>query len=86
MSPKNATSGSTWTDVGSNLSAIFDWYAEDFLEWLVEERPEEEVSILDYVTLYLPLEKAVLLATDGPPLAVEYVDYDWRLNDQALAD
>ena len=68
------------------LSSLFDWYEEDYLDWLKQRHPEEDVSIQDYVALYLPPEKAALLAADRSRLEVEFVDYDWGLNDQSLVD
>ncbi len=67
------------------LSSLFDWYEEDYLSWLGEKQPRKKATIVDYVALYLPPEKAALLDGD-PPFTVEYVDYDWGLNDLALTD
>ncbi|MGM0493299.1 MAG: DUF547 domain-containing protein [Armatimonadota bacterium] len=59
------------------LSPILDWYTEDFLEWLEEERGIEEPTVLDYVRIYAP---------DGTPeitddMEIRWQKYDWRLND-----
>ena len=67
------------------LSSLFDWYRDDYLEWLRERRPRGDLGILDYVALYLPPQKAALIA-DAGAFAVEYVSYDWGLNDRARAD
>jgi hypothetical protein len=53
------------------LSKYFDWYGDDF-------GPDR----LAFVGRYLPAEAAAALASITKP-RIEYLDYDWRLNDQA---
>ena len=61
------------------LSQIFKWYQKDFLTWLTEEEGLADPTVLDYVKLYAPEGVAAQIGDD---FAVEYLDYDWRLNDQ----
>jgi hypothetical protein len=63
------------------LSSIFDWYDEDFLDWLQSERPEAEQSLVGYVEPYLSTSAAALLRA-CEPCEVEFREYDWGLNDQ----
>jgi len=60
------------------LSAIFNWYEEDFLRWLREVKGVEEPTLLDYVQLYAPPDVAKRI---DPGMEVRWQDYDWRLND-----
>lgn len=59
------------------LSSIFDWYEDDFLTWLKNEKGIEEPILLDYISLYLkrPVNK------DWRNYDVNFYEYDWRLND-----
>jgi hypothetical protein len=74
----------TWycsvTDDGKTVrvSAILDWYGDDFLKWLESEG--KEGSIGAFVSLYAPEPVGEALAGGA---AIEYTDYDWRLTDQA---
>ena len=63
------------------LSSIFKWYEEDFTRWLAERRPGAERSLRGYVLLYLPETKAAPIR-DCADCEVEFVRYDWGLNDQ----
>ncbi len=62
-----------------HLSAYFDWYGEDFLRWLREVKGFGNPTVLDYVRLTAPEDIANQIGDD---FAVEFVEYDWRLNDQ----
>jgi len=62
-----------------SLTAILDWYQEDFLRWLTEAKGIEDPSVLDYVRLYAPEDVANQIGDD---FSVEYLEYDWRLNDR----
>ncbi len=62
-----------------HLSAYFDWYGEDFLRWLREVKGFGNPTVLDYVRLTAPEDIAKQIGDD---FAVEFVEYDWRLNDQ----
>jgi len=58
------------------LSALFDWYAEDFLAAL-----PPGATVLDYVGPYLADEpQAQLRRANG--YALRYIPYDWSLNSQ----
>jgi hypothetical protein len=62
------------------LSMVFQWYAPDFLRWLRETRGLARPTVLDYVKLYAP---PALAGQIGAGYKLEYLPYDWRLNDQA---
>ena len=64
------------------LSAIFDWYEEDFLSWLERTSPGRDLTIVDYVLGYLRKESAVPIDRDRTLLKIKYLPYDWGLNDQ----
>jgi hypothetical protein len=57
------------------LSSILRWYGKDFGETQRER--------LANLTAYLPAAADSLIA-NKPRIRVEYLDYDWDLNDQAL--
>lgn len=63
------------------LSSIFDWYEDEFLKWCRERFPGREATLLDYVALYLPGEKAEELKR-AASYEVRFIPYDWRLNDR----
>ena len=51
------------------LSHIFDWYKDDF--------GKQPAKVIDWINHY----RTAKLPTDAQ---IEYVDYDWTLNDQHL--
>ena len=55
------------------LSKIFEWYAEDF--------EQTHDSVIDFVAEYLPEEDVAFLKRKD--VSVQYLKYDWSLNDQA---
>jgi hypothetical protein len=63
------------------LSAIFDWYEDDFTGWLSRHRPDHDPTLPGYVSLYLSPERARALAGCGD-CETRFADYDWGLNDQ----
>jgi hypothetical protein len=74
--------GARWDEATRTLglSALFKWYGRDFtgrssLATLLYRR-----LLLDYVRPFLRPE--VASATDGPDVEVQFLDYDWRLNDR----
>jgi hypothetical protein len=67
------------------LSAIFDWYEEDFVQWMKAEHPAAEPTLASYVRLQGPPERVHALdACQG--CRIVFADHDWTLNDQRLAD
>jgi hypothetical protein len=58
------------------LSAIFDWFAEDFAA---------RGGVRGYLAPRLPEASARALRERGDALVLRYFDYDWRLNDLASA-
>lgn len=65
------------------LSAIFDWYEEDFLNWLKKNNSVQQPTIVDYILLYLNDADAGLINRDRTSLRIRYLPYDWALNDLA---
>jgi hypothetical protein len=59
------------------LSSIFDWYEDDFLDWLEKSKNIKEPHLLDYIKLYSNQEIPDIWYTYD----IDYFDYDWRLND-----
>lgn len=69
-----------------HLSKIFDWYGEDFTSYAPTSgyRGDEELrGVLAFAARYVPPPIASFLE-DGE-YTVEFLDYDWTLNDQAVA-
>jgi hypothetical protein len=66
------------------ISKIFDWYGDDFvgayrdstLEGLYGEK---DGAVLAFAARYLPAETSA--AWKAAPLKIEYLPYDWALND-----
>ncbi len=56
------------------LSSIFDWFAEDF--------EEHSGSVKAFVKEYLPKDQAGKITENTD---IEYMDYDWSLNDTVKA-
>ena len=65
------------------VSSIFDWYERDFTNWLKRERPDSEASLLSYVTQHLPKDKKEAVR-DCIGCRLEFLPYDWSLNDRRL--
>ncbi len=64
------------------LSAIFDWYRQDFLKAL-RQQGVEKPTLVHYVVQYLPEE--VVREIRGKNPRVEFYEYDWALNDASPA-
>jgi hypothetical protein len=60
------------------LSRLFDWYGEDFTGWLSNPDP----TVLDYITQYRDESDRAFLGS-APKLKLDFMKYDWSLNDQA---
>ncbi len=54
------------------VSSIFKWFREDF---------EHGQSLAAYITRFMPPDSAHALATDKRPPQIEFLDYDWSLNE-----
>jgi hypothetical protein len=65
------------------LSKIFDWFEDDFLNYLKEKRGEQTPHIAQYILLYLegPSSEA-LQKTPLNEIRVSYLSYDKSLNEQ----
>jgi len=69
-----------------HLSAVFDpkWYGKDFIskygtDKRFKKHPPAVRAVLNFITKYLPEEKAVSL--EEKTFSVQYINYDWRLNE-----
>jgi hypothetical protein len=68
------------------LSKIFEWYGEDFVGYAPESgyAGDPEVrGVLAFAAEYVSEDIAAWLA--GGEYEVRFLDYDWTLNDQAIA-
>jgi hypothetical protein len=65
------------------LSEILKWFETDFTGWYRQEHGVENAGMKDYLMLYLP-EQDRRYVKAHPDLRLQYVDYDWTLNDQAI--
>jgi len=59
------------------LNSIFDWYDDDFIDWLREIKEIEEPHILDYIKLYYNGQ----VDEEWYDYDIEFLEYDWALND-----
>jgi hypothetical protein len=57
-----------------HLSSYFDWYGEDF--------EAESGSVIDYLLRYADDDVATYLRNNRDSLTIQFMDYDWTLNDQ----
>jgi hypothetical protein len=64
------------------VSSIFDWYEDDFKQWMKRLHPNAPATLQGYLAASLPERQAELLrACDDCP--IEFIDYDWGLNDRS---
>ena len=65
------------------LSKIFDWFQDDFMNYLKEKRGDQTPHIAQYILLYLdgPAREA-LQQTPLNEIRVSYFSYDKNLNEQ----
>ncbi len=69
-----------------HLSKIFDWFGDDFRQFATDSgyRGDEKVNgVLTFVSGYLLDRVATFL--EAGEYKVHFLDYDWTLNDQAVA-
>ncbi len=59
------------------LSSIFDWYEDDFLDWLKNSRKIENPQLLDYIKMYYRDK----FDPEWYTYELSFTDYDWSLND-----
>jgi len=68
------------------LSKIFDWFGDDFRQFASDtgyQRDEKVNGVLTFVSRYLVSRVVGYLATGE--YKVDFLSYDWTLNDQAVA-
>jgi hypothetical protein len=64
------------------ISAIFDWYDNDFYHWLENEKNIKEPHLLDYIKFYYEGE----MPDEWYSYEIKFFDYDWGLNDYKSAE
>ena len=65
------------------LSKIFDWFGDDFLNYLKEKKGDRAPHISQYILLYLEgPSRAALQQTPLEEIRVSYLSYDKSLNEQ----
>lgn len=64
------------------ISSILKWYESDFLKWLRERYPQKEATLINYVMHYLPDETINEIKKSSASYRVEFIPYDWSLNDR----
>lgn len=67
-----------------HLSEIFREFEEDFTSWYQKRFDRNTATMTDYLQLYLD-QTDVAYLKEHPNIDIKYIKYDWRLNDQALA-
>lgn len=64
------------------LSSIFDWYADDFLAAYQGLHPaQNDIRLLDAIAVYAAPELQQRLRGKASEYALQFMDYDWGLND-----
>ena len=66
------------------LSKIMEWFETDFTSWYQKQYGKENPTLIDYLKLYVS-EPDKNYLEKHPDIDIEYVKYDWRLNDQELS-
>jgi len=59
------------------LSSIFDWYDDDFFDWLQETKKIDDPHFLDYIKLYYDGQ----IEDEWYTFEIEFFEYNWQLND-----
>jgi succinate dehydrogenase flavin-adding protein (antitoxin of CptAB toxin-antitoxin module) len=59
------------------MSSIFDWYDNDFFDWLTEHKKIEDPVLLDYIKLHYDNQ----IKEEWYSYDIEFIEYDWKLND-----
>ena len=63
------------------LSAIFDWYKNDFIRWAETRYPGRKGSLPAYIRPYLAQDKQAELNAAAGSYTIHFFPYDWGLND-----
>ncbi|HIF50480.1 MAG TPA: DUF547 domain-containing protein [Thiotrichaceae bacterium] len=64
------------------MSSIMDWYEDDFIDWYQLHYPEKKATLINFIRLYLSEETASLIEEHASAYKIEFIPYDWNLNDQ----
>src|SRR5262249_39412043 len=69
------------------LSKIFDWFQDDFLNYLKEKNGDQKPHIAQYILIYLEgPSRDALQNTPLNEISVSYFSYDKSLNEQKTDD
>ena len=63
------------------LSAIFDWYKNDFIRWTETRYPARKGSLPAYIRPYLAKDRQAELDAATGSYTIHFFPYDWGLND-----
>ena len=63
------------------LSAIFDWYKNDFIRWTKTRYPGRKGSLPAYIWPYLAQDKQAELNAAAGSYTIHFFPYGWGLND-----
>jgi hypothetical protein len=64
------------------LSSIFDWYEDDFINWIKGHYPEQKPTLANFVMKYLLPETFQSIGQSAENLKIVFLPYDWGINDQ----
>jgi hypothetical protein len=64
------------------LSSIFDWYEDDFINWIKGHYPEQKPTLANFVMKYLLPETFQSIGQSVENLKIVFLPYDWGINDQ----
>jgi len=64
------------------LSSIFKWYESDFKDPSEQNQQKEGLPLISYILNHSPPDKADELKKVAGQYAIEFVPYDWMLNDR----
>jgi len=68
-----------------HLSKIFDWFEEDFIDYLEDKKGIEETHISQYIALFLEAPEGQRISeTPSGKIKIRYLKYDKSLNDQGV--
>jgi hypothetical protein len=67
------------------LTELLEWYAADFTGWMEANAPDSPATVRAYAARYADEETAAELRGRAAAYAVEFVPYDWALNDGSAA-
>lgn len=64
------------------MSSILDWYQDDFISWYQQQYPDQDATLINYISLYVAANKLEQLQGKALHYPIQFTPYDWSLNDQ----